>query len=73
MANPTAPNELKQLPEFKTNLQDLFCRRNLSFQDNRKKFFRLSQPLYAAHIYSGFVQSRSEKGYRINRKFKGET
>ena len=36
MAGPTAPNELKQLPELKTNLQDLFCRRNLSFQDNRK-------------------------------------
>ena len=40
MAGLTASKELKQLPEFKTNLQDLFCRCSLSFQENR---VRLSQ------------------------------
>jgi hypothetical protein len=33
MAGLTAPKELKQLPKFKTNLQDPLFRCNLSFQD----------------------------------------
>jgi hypothetical protein len=37
-----ASNDLKQLPEFKSNLQDLFCRFILSFQDNRIEPFTLT-------------------------------